>query len=159
MTKLWIIYKYKLKHYNVRTWAIFLYYLEIFFRMLEHFTCDIIIHGRGGWRLEDSDWFKCLKLRGRLGQSPRNGGRSLLLVCQRRVMWLLVMWLLVMWQVVRSRGGSEGGVTVGGSWFLWMWVAVVVVCGDPQVGLTARVVVVGGGVRGGDGLIPTFDLL
>lgn len=60
--------------------------------------------------------------------------------------------------MVRSRGGSEGGVAVGGSWFLWMWVAVVV-CGDPQVGLTARVVVVGGGVRGGDGLIPTFDLL
>ena len=61
--------------------------------------------------------------------------------------------------MVRSRGGSEGGIAVGGSWFLWMWVAVVVVCGDPQVGLTARVVVVGGGVRGGDGLIPTFDLL
>lgn len=62
--------------------------------------------------------------------------------------------------MVRSRGGSEGGVTGGGSWFLWMWaVAVVVVCVDPQVGLTARVVVVGGGVRGGDGLIPTFDLL
>ena len=61
--------------------------------------------------------------------------------------------------MVRSRGGSEGGVTGGGSWFLWMWVAVLVVCGDPQVGLTARVVVVRGGVRGGDGLIPTFDLL